>query len=247
MPISYIKGKASGRSYPVRVPAKRKLRSQISSIQKQVSQLATATLRQNFTNNAYAVVTQAGFFTLLNGMQTGDGDNQRNGNSVWIKRIECRCAINIDGSALAQVTAVPYIYRMMVIYDTQPNNTVISIADVLSNSANNANNYLSAYDFNNVRNKVVSKNGRFKILFDETYTFSPQANTRAAVGTTTYESMSKNIVFKKVYKSGLLTKYDNSNVGTIADINTGSLYMYETSNIGTNLQSANRCQIVYYE
>jgi hypothetical protein len=247
MPISYIKGKASGRSYPVRVPLKRKLRSQINSIQKKVSQLTTSTLRQSFTFNAAATITQAGVFTLLNGMATGDGDNQRNGNSIWIKRIECRCQVNFDAAALAATTAQAYVYRMMLIYDTQPNNQVIAIQDVLSNAGNNANNYLSSYDFNNVRNKVVSKQGRFKILYDETFVFTPMSNTRQAVGTTTYEAMSRNIVMKKAYKTGLITKYDNSTVGTVADINTGSLYMYECCNQNANIQSANRCQIVYYE
>lgn len=230
-----------------KVAKDKKQDKKIKKLEKKVNSLVVSALRQKAQNNAAATVTNAGFMTLLNGMQTGDGDNQRNGNTVSIRRLECRCSVSLDAAALAAATAQTYHYRMMIIYDTQPNNAAPLIGDILLNSANNANNFLSVYDYNNVRSRLLGQKGRFVILFDRTWTLQPASNTRAAVGTTTYETPALNIVVKKLFKNGLITKYDNSNVGDVTDINTGSIHMYETCSNNVNLISANRCAVVYME
>lgn len=152
------------------------------------------------TNGSY---NQTGALILLNGIAPGTGLNQRSGREVVMKSIE----VHFNGKS-TDTTGVPASYRCMLVYDRQCNGAAPALADIIATTG--AWNTLSPRNLDNRR--------RFKILMDRVFTVGAQGDTTTAAGCSSrfcdkfYRRLNHPIVF-------------NSGVaGTIADIQTGSLY-----------------------
>lgn len=202
-----------------------------------MKKIETSDLRQLNTNVASGTVTRAGTVTIMNAMAVGNGDGQRAGNRTVAKYLEMRIDVGLDGVALAFTTAMNYHYRCIVFWDKQANGAPPVISELLQNSGVGGNNYLSPFNFNG--------KSRYKVIWDKTVSLNPVSNSRQAIGTTTYDSMDKVIVLRK--KLNTTTTYNNGNAGTVADISTNSLYMFETCSQDNNLVTASRCNLVYLE
>lgn len=105
------------------------------------------------------VVNTGAYGTLLTGVATGDGDNQRTGNSIFAR------SLNIRGQAIYNPLGTnPHFLRVSVVMDLQQiGDTGFSYATVYANGDYNA--HLNAVNV-----------GRFKILWTRLYKFDDQNN-----------------------------------------------------------------------
>ncbi len=132
------------------------------------------------------------------------GDGVSNRTGISIKLERCDLRFILTNNA----TAVTTFTRVMVIRDKQPNGAIFAIGDLLV-----ATTPVSPYsDFNQAR---------FVVMYDEVFALSTAgpANASRVVAPSGCN-------FHVVYNSG--------NAGTVADINTNSLYLISFSDQATN-------------
>lgn len=207
----------------------------VKKVERKVNSLVKAELRQNSTYVAAGTIPQAGVRTLMNGMLVGVGDNTRSGNKIIAKYLEMRIDFGLDGTALVGTTAQNYVYRLLILWDKQPNGALPVINDLLLNSGAAGNNYYSPVNFN--------FKARYKVFYDKTWSIAPHASSRQAIGTTTYDSYDKHVIVRK--KLNRTTVYNNGTAGDVTDIISNALIMIEFTNSNVNVISASRCNLVY--
>lgn len=142
----------------------------------------------------------------LNAMAQGTSQSTRVGNKISMTSIQMRLA-----SANGATTTTPPIIRYMIIYDKQTNAAAPTIADILQ-----AVGVLAPMNMGN--------RDRFVILMEDTWRPDNTYSDAAAVAEFTE--------YKQRYKRlHLDTIYNNTNGGTVADINSGGLFFIALSNI----------------
>ncbi len=116
---------------------------------------------------------------------------------------------NVDLKILLTISAsaATSFERVMVVQDKQCNGAIFAIGSLL-----NGTNTYSSY--------VVGGQNRFLVLFDETFALSANGDQ----------------VFTKSIRLGTMmhVEYNTGNAGTVADINTNSLYLIHLSDQVTN-------------
>lgn len=138
---------------------------------------------------------------LLNGCVPGSGATDRVGRKIIIKSLLFRYSIQV-----AAQTGGGGRFRILVVYDKQTNATAPAITDILL-----ADDWLSP---NNLSNR-----DRFVTLCDE-YT-DPSTGTATTVGD--FNDPCGMLKFKRL---NLETMFNSGNAGTVADITTGSIYVF---------------------
>lgn len=164
---------------------------------------------------------------LLNGLIPGTGETNRIGRKVDMKSLEIKIYITQNaGAALGAVT--PSFFRMLLVYDKQPNAANPTWADVIT-STDNAGAVLStSRDFKN-----MSNSSRFRILRDWR---SAAIQTTVALGAGGAQSAYQvwpwhdkkggiRVIEDFVNLTGMGTSFNLGTAGTIADITTGSLLL----------------------
>jgi len=167
-----------------------------------VQDIATATYQINTTGSItlLAIPTVSADFT------------GRIGRKVTLKSLYLRGRVRAAGAGTmtAQVTPEQQA-RLMIIYDLQPNAEVPTILDIL-NTADPASQ------------TNLSNRERFRILCDKEYCFDPVVSVTTA--TQAQMTATRTCYNLKLYKKLNLSMIFNAvNGGTIADINSGALYM----------------------
>lgn len=144
---------------------------------------------------------QTGAVALLNGIARGDDINERIGRKVVMRSMEVRVQ-----SIVTSNTGVDQSHRVLFVFDRQCNATALTVADVLT-----------AVDINSPRN--LTNRSRFKILYDNLHHLSSTA-----------EPGSHKVInfYKRLW---LPVTFNSGDAGTIADIQTGSLYLVVVGNI----------------
>lgn len=145
-------------------------------------------------------ITAAGNLTLINGCARGDDSSDRIGRQLIMKSIQ----ISFTGFA-ANTTGIDQTHRLMLIYDKQPNGVFPGGADILD--------IISPWGMRNLNNRH-----RFIVLWDHRYSVSNDIAANQAGGNPRLHDAD---YYKRV---NLKVTFNDSSVGTIADINTGSLY-----------------------
>lgn len=140
-----------------------------------------------------------GAANLLNGLVPDATATGRIGRSINMKSLLVRFSCLAGPTATGSAS-----YRILVIYDKQPNAAfpVGGVTDILLTDAFNSPNNLSNRD-------------RFVTIFDEV--------TPAISGTGGGDQSYTGVLFKKL---NLETRYNGGVAGTIADITTGSLFLF---------------------
>jgi len=110
---------------------------------------------------------------------------------------------------ICNTTSVGSVVRMMLVYDKQPNGAAFTAANLLVTNTNLNSPFVIGYGH------------RFRVLWDRRYALS-------AVGGN-YQIIKR--VFKKMF---LKTTFNTGDAGTVADIATGSLYLFYISDEATN-------------
>lgn len=141
--------------------------------------------------------------TLLNGLTKGENYNSRHGREISLGSYE----FNLQ-SAPTDTTGTEQNHRFFIVYDRYPQGVAPTFTDVFA--------------FGHTSTNLDEDNRwRFRILYDSgTHTLS----SRVAAGggrDTGYLKTHKRIIGLK----GLITRYNNGNAGTIADIDFGALFL----------------------
>lgn len=158
-------------------------------------------------------VDDASLVQLLNGMAQGTTASTRIGRKIDIKSIQSR--LNIQ----AQATAVTQQIACCVVFDTQANGVAPTWQDVFDNStALGANRPWAMRNMSNAQ--------RFQVIWYEKFNITGAT----AAGLATDET---NETIEKYNKCDLVTQYNAGVAGTIADIQTGSLYFMAVSSAAT--------------
>lgn len=133
--------------------------------------------------------------TLLNGSIPGTGPSNRIGRKLVMTSIEIKARNYVIGGA-----GVDQSHRVLLVYDKQPNGVALTAADVLDNATT-------------IGLKKLDNRGRFTILMDKHFELSKHDEALSTVGWKFYRKLKMPVI------------YNSGNAGTIADINTGSLYL----------------------
>lgn len=157
-----------------------------------------------FDNVALANSTSTSTLTLINGIAIGDDYINRSGKSIDIDKIQIQG--NFHSSSITDPTTEVYeanAFRVLVVYDRQPNGSAITAAVIFNNVAYA---WMDTYKEN--------AKSRFRILADKRFTSSPPDV--------------KKFTISKKYKKPLRTSYLGTG-SAITDIETGSIYVLTVS------------------
>lgn len=146
-------------------------------------------------------VNTTGSLTCLNCMIRGDDYTERIGRKIQVSSLYIRGYIRHENAVPGVINA--QLWRLIVFSDSQPNGTAPGVTDVLMTA-----NPSAQLNPNN--------RDRFKILKDKQWT-SDGANNQT-IGNHAFPIK----LFKQL---NLQTIFNGTNAGTIADINTGALFM----------------------
>ena len=187
------------------------------------------------TNTNFAA---AGNFQLLNAPITGSELFNRIGRKIYMKSIEVRAFIqNVS-------TSVQDTGRVILIYDSQPNNAGFVNTDILADST--ALGATSGYSGINLANRQ-----RFKIIRDYQVMLPSVTNTAGVLtnGPAAMDTVWHGHEFHWfVPLKGLETVYNGNNAGTVADINSGALVLMFISNgAGNTWTCSHTTRLRYYD
>lgn len=172
-------------------------------------------VNDNNVNN-YNINT-TGSVTLLANPALGTDFNQRIGRRITYKSIYIRGFVSTDASNTPTVAtnATPSsLARMILLYDAQPNGAAPAILDVLVTAS-------ACAQFN------LNNRDRFIILADKTFALGHYVVTTTATQAlaSTAQQVYKVKCYKKVPVRAQDAVFNAVNGGTVADINTGALFM----------------------
>lgn len=172
-------------------------------VERKVNDIPVATYQVNTT----------GSITLLANPQLGSDFNNRIGRKIMLKSVYIRGYVVSEASANGPAVAFNNAQqcRFILFCDMQPNGAAPAVTDLL-NTANPASHL-------NLNNR-----DRFKIYSDKEFVLDPYFLVTTA--TQASAAMTNQVkTFKKFKKLNLEVIYNSTNGGTIADINSGALYM----------------------
>lgn len=158
--------------------------------------------------NAYRVNTTGGFILCALPI-LGSDMNNRIGRKIMMNSIYIKGRVQTTASTIATDNYTPaQMMRLILFCDYQPNGATPAITDVLVTAAPEAQLNLNNRD-------------RFKVLWDKEVVLDPFLLVAASGG-----SCPNNIKMLKKYKKlNIETVFNATNGGTIADINSGALYL----------------------
>lgn len=144
------------------------------------------------------VADTTGALGLINGCIQGADRGNRIGREIFIRSIQ------ITGlSSVTSATGLDQTHRVLVVYDSQPNGVALTVAQVL--------------DVTGVNPTLALKNRdglrRFTIIMDKLMRLNSNAEPGGSRSWRMYKRLS------------LPVRFNSGNAGTVADIDTGSLYL----------------------
>jgi hypothetical protein len=171
-------------------------------VERKVQDINTGTIQANTT----------GTFSLLCLPIVGADFNQRVGRKIIMKSVFIRGYVRTEQSGtLAVANTISQQARMILFVDLQPNGATPATTDLLVEATTASQLNLNYRD-------------RFKILCDKEYVFDPYTFNTGA--TTSQSSVGRQIWSVKKYKKITQETIFGTSAGTIADINSGALYMF---------------------
>lgn len=195
--------------------------------ERKVNDLTTATYQANTT----------GSIVLLANPVLGSDFNQRIGRKIILKSVYIRGYISQEGADAASIGifAGTQLARLIIFADMQPNGASPALTDLLVEATS-----CSQLNLNN--------RDRFKIYCDKQFVLDPYLVT-----TTVQQSLgcasNQGRPVKKYKKLNLEMIFNATNGGTIADINSGALYMCWVGNraagVGTDCQARVSTRVRY--
>lgn len=155
---------------------------------------------------------------LLNATVPGNGISNRQGRRIRMKSLRIMGNVNLFQAGVAPTTD---LIHMFLVYDTQPNGAAFAVGDLLQVTDSAGTTGTTNYAFNNISNAK-----RFKVLRHWKKNIvlgAGAAFNQPAQDSTDYLSPTTIDMYVKL--NGLEVQYNTGSAGTIADINTGALYL----------------------
>lgn len=186
---------------------------------------------RKFIDTAGAVynVSTTGSITLLNGLTQGTDANKRVGRKITMTSCFIRGYVSSELSTTytADINAISQLARCIIIYDSETNGATPVITDFLVTA--------TSYEQLNIDNR-----DRFTVLMDKQWAIGPMSTTATV-------ALASNQTFpvKKYIKMKHPVIYNSTNGGTVADINTGALWMVWIGNVaaGTGTDANGRVSV----
>lgn len=212
----------TNRRYRRKLPAKTKAdaaqNKAIVNLQKKVKAITLSEPKyvQSGTNYASTFVNATPQFTLLNGITTGTTNITRLGSKLKWRYVDIRMLIR-GGSPLD----VPKAYRLYLVREDTALGSAIQASQLFSDSTPDA---LSQYNYT-----TRNVNHRFKIYKDSgPRVIGPNFIDYTSVNGSTAAHKSEHFLHWRV-KLNFITDYSRGTAGTVADIDTNSLYLITTT------------------
>lgn len=185
------------------------------------------------TSLAILAVATPPTFNILNAMINGAELHQRVGRKTYAKSLRIRGYIN-------QTALGSYDYcRILVVYDAQPNAAFPTIANLLQDA--NAGAATTALSGINMTNRA-----RFQILRDHPILLpeSSAADVLSLVPDTVKNSLNIDMF---IPLKGLESVYNGTNGGTVADIQSGAIFMVVVSDATGTADFVYTSRLRYYD
>ncbi len=147
-------------------------------------------------SNPDASFTNTGLMILLNGIEQGDGQAQRDGVSIGLKGISVKAVLNGNFA-----TFQTNVNRTILFFDKQPRGNAPSASTILADTSNFIN---SPYNINEDRKK------RFQFLYDKVHVITANKGAQPI----------------KIYKRFAKEERFIGTGDTIASIGENSLYLF---------------------
>jgi len=147
---------------------------------------------------------------LINGVARGDDINERIGRQITMRSVQVSAVLVPN---VTQASQVPSCVRMMIVYDRQANAAAPTLASVLV-----MHNVTSAIV--GIRNLEFRE--RFQVIKDDIISLPGSSSTAYQDGPR---------IWKVYLPVNLVTTFNSGDAGDIADIATGSLYLFMFSNV----------------
>lgn len=171
-------------------------------VERKVNDIATATYQVNTT----------GSFTLLANPSLGSDFNNRIGRKVLLKSLYIKGRVITEAAVALTESFVPAQQgRLIVFVDMQPNGAAPAVTDLLVEATPSSQLNLNNRD-------------RFKVITDKLFSFDPFVYNQTVGFLASTNRQIYNL--KKYKKLNLEVIFNATNGGTIADINSGALYMF---------------------
>lgn len=193
-------------------------RKRVGKVPKKVRRYVKRTLARNIENKVIIKnglpqpVLSAGLYIPLNTAPEGTGnENERLGTKIKMKTLWISFHFSINPAAIINTG---FFYRLTIIYDRQPNGSAPSGGQLFSNNVT-GQVFRSPFNVNGVP--------RFTILYDTVRNINPMI---LSAGATNANGTQVQSIRRRFFLKNLKTVYNTGNTGLIADINTGSLYVF---------------------
>lgn len=211
------------------------------------TQLVTAALTE--TPDVTDATNQGWNLQLLNGCVQGTTLYQRVGQKIVMKKLVAKLIISGCLDANAGQANNPGMVRVMFVYDAQPNGTVLTAAN-LAAAVLKTNTTICALQ--NLDNRE-----RFRILGDKFYYIgaADYISSGSIISQNTGSEQFMKLCKKFKAKVDLDTCYNAGNAGSIADIQSGALYLlcgvgggFNTDGTGKKaFVVAGQCRVRFYD
>lgn len=157
-------------------------------------------------NANYDIQSGAGVLTLLNGIATGDDNTTRDGRQATMK------SLHVVGKVTAnQGSAIPAVWRMLLIWDNAPNGAAPVVTDILT--ADTSASF-----------PLVNNANRFTILRDCRYPVAAISTT----ATSSYAGAPTTLDIDEYVRLDEVTQFSGTGA-TIASIQNGAIWMLMVS------------------
>lgn len=176
-------------------------------------------------NSTSVAVSTTGVFTCLNIIEQGAAFYQRVGLQAVMKSLRLSGFFILSGTNAA-ATALDYV-RLIIFYDRQANKAFPSQADILQ-----LTNEAGTTESTSLSNINMYNRDRFKIIRDDRILLPPAGAAGVAANSpfVYIDPEMKMNVDHYVKLGDLETQYNQTNGGSVADIQTGSLNLLVVSN-----------------
>lgn len=152
-------------------------------------------------------------YLLMNGMIQGTGEGQRVGEQANFNYL------TISFNPLSAATQFNVTMRVFIFIDKHPEGTQTGQNDLF---------YWATNIYPETQYNYQNRNfNRFKIIYDKTLTLGPSTGSINGTATSTVYNMARSneTTWTVKKKLNLKTYYSRGNAGTIADIDSGALYV----------------------
>ena len=160
-------------------------------------------------------INNVGTFLCINNVVQGSAFYNRIGTKIAMKSVHFKAFVSPSGN----VTTDPDYARIMIVYDKQTNASFPVTSQLIADYASNGTTYTNSLAGINMTNRE-----RFLVVMDERLYLPAISSTTVNAGPDPVKSTY--VINRFIRLRDLTTMYNQTNGGTVGDIQTGGLYVF---------------------